>query len=193
MLASIVASKTARLIATCVCPVVGAGTLTMAVPKVRNAVHRATAPHEYALPKTRERAVPVSIVAPCTTIGATPLGTGFPDVVPAAFPRSMPDGKVPLPTGPILALGPDLKPKSPGLPPAFGGPGNPGNPDTPPVVPGTPGFPGVGGVPEPHTWLQLLVGFTLIGGAVRMTRKQPTEEEQELLDRVEELRTDARL
>jgi len=190
MLASIVASRTARLIATCVCPVVGAGTLTMAVPKVRNAVHRATAPHEYALPKTRERAVPVSIVAPCTTIGATPLGTGFPDVVPAAFPRSLPDSKAPLPSGPILALGPDLKPKSPGLPPVTGGPDNPG---TPPVVPGTPGFPGVGGVPEPHTWLQLLVGFTLIGGAVRMTRKEPTDEEQEILDRVEELRTDARL
>jgi len=188
MLASIVASRTARLIATCVCPVVGAGTLTMAVPKVRNAVHRATAPHEYALPKTRERAVPVSIVAPCTTIGATPLGTGFPDVVPAAFPRSLPDGRAPLPTGPILAL----RPKTPDLPGT--NPGSPGvGPSNPPVVPGTPGLPGVGGVPEPHTWLQLLVGFTLIGGAVRMTRKEPTDEEQEILDRVEELRTDARL
>lgn len=188
MLASIVASRTARLIATCVCPVVGAGTLTMAVPKVRNAVHRATAPHEYALPKTRERAVPVSIVAPCTTIGATPLGTGFPDVVPAAFPRSLPDGRAPLPIGPILAL----RPKTPDLPGT--NPGSPGvGPSNPPVVPGTPGFPGVGGVPEPHTWLQLLVGFTLIGGAVRMTRKEPTDEEQEILDRVEELRTDARL
>jgi hypothetical protein len=174
MLASIVASKTARLITACVCPVVGAGTLTMAVPKVRNAVHKATAPREYALPKTRERiAEPVSAVAPCTTIGATPLSAGFIEE-PSIFPPSTPPG-IGTPLLPVAVSGPG------GKEPITDGPGGPATP------------PFTGGVPEPHVWLQLLVGFTLVGGAVRMARKKPTEEEQELMARVDELKKDARL
>lgn len=168
MLSSIVASKAARLIAACVCPVVGAGTLTMAVPKVRNAVHKATAPREYALPKTRERAaLPVSLSAPCT-IGATPLSSGYiedvPDVLrsgPITFANNVPGDRVLIPEDP---RGPD---------------------DTRGNLP-------VSSVPEPQAWLQLIVGFTLIGGAVRMARKRPTEEEEELLSRVEVLKKDAR-
>ena len=73
-------------------------------------------------------------------------------------------------------------------PVAVGGPGT-----KEPVGPDGPGAPPLsGGVPEPHVWLQLLVGFTLVGGAVRMARKRPTEEEQELLARVDELKKDAR-
>lgn len=159
MLASIVASKTARLITACVCPVVGAGTLTMAVPKVRNAVHKATAPREYALPKTRERiAQPVSAVAPCTTIGATPLSAGYIEDAPSLY--SFP-GPSDVPGTPIV---------------------------TPSRLPDDGKVPISGAVPEPQTWLQLLIGFTLVGGAVRMARKRPTEEEEELLERVEQLR-----
>lgn len=174
MLSSIVASKTARLIATCVCPVVGAGTLTMAVPKVRNAVHRATAPHEYALPKTRERAIPVSLPAPCT-IGATPLSSGYIE--------SLPDS---MRTGPIALANdlPDTRTFVPDTPRGI----NDGS--TPPSGDSTPP---PGGVPEPHAWLQMIVGFTLVGGAVRMARKHPTEEEEEILTRVEDLKRDARL
>lgn len=161
MLSSLVASKTARLITACVCPVVGAGTLTMTVPKVRNAVHKATAPSEYALPKTRERAaIPAAAMAPCTTIGATPLSAGYIEQgnVPYAYlpgRDSVPDSLLP--------------------------------PDRPRTLP--PGkTPVYGAVPEPQTWLQLIVGFTLIGGAVRMARKRPTEDEEELLERVEVLK-----
>jgi len=141
----------------------------MAVPKVRNAVHKATAPREYALPKTRERAaLPAVALAPCTTIGATPLSAGFsPDVIP-----------YPPPGEPIV-------PGIPLQPTVFTG----GGPKTP-VEPGGP--PGIPGIPEPHAWLQLLVGFTLVGGAVRMARKKPDEEEQEILVRVEALKKDAR-
>lgn len=166
MLSSLVASKTARLITACVCPVVGAGTLTMSVPKVRNAVHKATAPSEYALPKTRERGVvPAAAVAPCTTIGATPLSAGFTEDVPyVGFP---------------------------------GGGDVPGSPyvDSPRSIPGGKELPGApptfGAVPEPQTWLQMIIGFTLLGGAVRMARKRPTEEEEDLLDRVEQLKKQA--
>jgi hypothetical protein len=186
MLGSIIASKTARLITACVCPVVGAGTLTMSVPKVRNAVHRATAPSEYALPKTRERlAEPISAPAPCSVIGATPLSAGYIEDVPTSlypFPGSPDVSGVP-----ILSTryrGPGTKePILSDLPPGGGVP--PGG-----VVPPGGGAPppGGGAVPEPHTWLQLVAGFTLVGGAVRMARKRPTEEEEALLERVEQLK-----
>ena len=39
----VLASNTAKLVAACVCPVVGAGTVVMEVPQVRAAVHKATA------------------------------------------------------------------------------------------------------------------------------------------------------
>lgn len=187
MLGSIVASKTARLITACVCPVVGAGTLTMSVPKVRNAVHNATAPREYALPKTRERvATPVSAPAPCTVIGATPLSAGYIEDVPTSlypFPGTPGVSGTPLIPTSYTGTGPKqpIDPSSPGVPPTSG----------PPIVT-LPGDPSVGGaVPEPHTWLQFLIGFTLIGGAARMARKRPTEEEEELLDRVEQLKKKA--
>ena len=189
MLASIVASKTARLITACVCPVVGAGTLTMAVPKVRNAVHKATAPREYALPKTRERAaIPAVAMAPCTTIGATPLSAGFSEDLPINLYPSPGEPIVPgIPLRSVAVNGPGVKSPFPDGP---GGPGGPGGPPGTPIGPGGPGSPGA--VPEPHAWLQLLIGFTLVGGAVRMARKKPDENEQEILVRVEALKKDAR-
>jgi len=132
----------------------------MTVPKVRNAVHKATAPSEYALPKTRDRAVvPAAAVAPCTTIGATPLSAGY--IEQGGTPYA-------------------------GFP---GGGDVPGTPyvDKPRGI-SDPRVPISGAVPEPQVWLQMLVGFTLLGGAVRMARKRPTEEEEELLARVEVLK-----
>jgi hypothetical protein len=140
----------------------------MSVPKVRNAVHKATAPSEYALPKTRERlAMPAAAPAPCSVIGATPLSAGY-----------MEDMQTPLSPGEPGITG------TPFVPTSYTGPGSKSE-----IIDPLPG--GGGAVPEPHTWLQFLVGFTLIGGAVRMARKRPTEEEEELLDRVEELKKQA--
>lgn len=168
MLSSIVASKAARLIAACVCPVVGAGTLTMAVPKVRNAVHKATAPREYALPKTRERmAMPVAAPAPCT-FGATPLSAGYIESLPQGYGPRQVSYEVP---------GGALSSASRGIP--IG-------------VDPLPASPPPSAVPEPQAWLQMLVGFTLIGGAVRMARKRPDEDEEGLLVRVETFKKDVR-
>lgn len=167
MLGSIIASKTAKLMAACVCPVIGAGALTMSVPKVRSAVHKATAPREYALPKERERmATPIATIAPCTTTAATPLSAGYSEDVPTSL-YPFPGGSTPVAGTPLVPL-------------SYGGP----TVKTP--IPTAP--PGGGAVPEPHTWLQLLVGFILVGGAIRVARNDLTEEEAEMLDRVEKLR-----
>ena len=58
MLKEVLASNTAKLVAACVCPVVGAGTIVMEVPKVRAAVHRATAPRAKPKPHREARAKP---------------------------------------------------------------------------------------------------------------------------------------
>jgi hypothetical protein len=140
----------------------------MSVPKIRNAVHKATAPSEYALPKSRERlATPVAAPAPCSVIGATPLSAGYIEDVPTP-----------------LYPGAPAVPGTPFAPTSYSGPGS-----KEPIFDPPPG--GGGAVPEPQTWLQLIAGFTLIGGAVRMARKRPTEEEEELLERVEELKKQA--
>jgi len=133
----------------------------MAVPKVRDAVHKATAPREYALPKVRPAAAePLAIADMPCVVGepALPMGNL---VLP--LPGELPDGIVP-----------------------------PGYVDVPPRTRSNPpGPPGGGGtVPEPHAWLQLLIGFMLVGGSVRLARKAPTPEEEAMLDRVDALKKD---
>ena len=77
MLKEAVASKAAKLLMTCVCPVAGTTALTLGVPQVRDAVHKAAQPRQYAKPKTRVRAVQEAEVqvaqaeTPCPTV--TPL------------------------------------------------------------------------------------------------------------------------
>ena len=56
MLKEAVASKAAKLLMTCVCPVAGTTALSLGVPQVRDAVYKATQPRQYAKPKTRVRA-----------------------------------------------------------------------------------------------------------------------------------------
>lgn len=158
MLSSLIASKAARLMTLCICPVVGTGTMVMTVPKVKQAVHNATAPRQYALPKTRERmpaAEPLSISAPpCPTIEGLGIQTGILEGIPG---------------GPTT-FGP----------PGGGGPGGPGGGIVVPPPPGT--------VPEPQSWAQLVAGFALIGGALRLVRRRPTEDEDALLARVDDLK-----
>ena len=173
MLASFAASRVAKLVATCVCPVVGAASLTMAVPKVRNAVHNATAPREYALPKTRERmpeAEPLALAAPCADVGTPNLAHGFVE------------GMQPVPDQ--YSVLPDTLPTGGGrLPFASGGPDDPGGG----------GNPGGGGVPEPHAWLQMLLGLFLVGGSIRLAaRSGEAPEDAELLARLEDFKKDVR-
>lgn len=157
MLSSIVASKAARLMTLCICPVVGTGTVVMSVPKARQAVHNATAPREYALPKTRERLpdAPIAMnVPPCPSFEGPGLQTGYLETPPAGLFTSLPPGG--------------------GVPPGGG------------TLP--PGGGGNGGVPEPGTWVQMIAGFLLLGGALRIARQQPSADERGLLDRVNGLR-----
>ncbi len=151
MLSSLVASKAARLMTYCVCPVVGTGTVVMSVPKARQAVHEVTAPRQYALPKTRERLpdAPLQIsIPPCPTVEGPGLQTGFLETPPVTIFTSLPPGGT-------------------SFPPGGGGGGG-----------------GGGAVPEPGTWVQMIAGFLLIGGAVRVARQAPSPEEAELLRRV---------
>jgi hypothetical protein len=162
MISTLLASKAAKVLASCVCPVAGATAVTMAVPQVRHAVHQATAPREYAKPKTRVR--PVSqppcpeapaLLAPDAPLAAVPLDIAAPEgVTPVAFgSRSTGD------------LGPGVGGEP--LIPIELGPGVPtdGRPTTP-----------VAAVPEVKTWVQLIVGFGLVGGATRLaySRERPS-------------------
>lgn len=155
MLKEAVASKAAKLLMTCVCPVAGTTALSLGVPQVRDAVHKATQPRQYAKPKTRVRATPeegvqvASAETPCPTV--TPFALSD---LPAVTP-------VPVETTPLQvaeAPPPDVAvPLTPRIfvPPSTGNP----NPPSP-------------GVPEPSTWIQLMLGFALIGGVARVTYRR---------------------
>lgn len=161
MLSSLIASKAARLMAFCICPVVGTGTVVMSVPKARQAVHKMTAPpRQYALPKTRERLpeTPLALsVPPCPVVGGEGIETAFVGTGP----------------GQLLASTP---------PPGSDGPGGG-------IYP--PGG-GGGAVPEAGTWLQMIVGFLMLGGSLRLARQRPGEDELRLMRRAVMLRRGVR-
>jgi len=151
MFKEIVASKAAKYLAACVCPVAGTATITATVPQVRDAVHRATTPRAVAAPRSRVRQAEPQAIA------ATPCVIDNPLILPTSL-ASLP----PFDLGPAGSLTP-LASALPGVPgglvPAGNTPGGSGenpNPPTPPSV-----------VPEPSTWVQLIVGFGLVGGATR--------------------------
>ncbi|WP_246152560.1 hypothetical protein [Sphingomonas montanisoli] len=162
MLKEAAASKAAKLLMTCVCPVAGTTALSLASPKVRDAVHKATQPRQYAKPKTRVRAPGAEGEAsamqmaaadePCPTV--TPFAlSNLPEtsVQPLqAAPQQLAEGPSPDVTNPI-PLTPRIF-----VPPAGGNP-----------VPQGPG-----GVPEPETWVQLVLGFGIIGGVARVSYRR---------------------
>jgi hypothetical protein len=161
MLKDVLASNTAKLIAACVCPVVGAGTVALAVPQVRAAVHRATAPKAKPKPrrearakprvrvpeKTRKDDAPVEMAAlMCQQplrLQDAPLQPAFNAPIAVAPSESPAIGRVYVPTGcaPVPGLG---------------------------IIPTNP----VAGVPEPATWAQMIAGFALIGGVLRTGRRR---------------------
>ena len=166
MIKSIAASQGAKLVAACVCPVAGSVAVTVAVPQVREAVHRATAPRAYALPKTRVRA-PEAVGAPA----AIPVQTAAasPPCVPVltASPIANAMPMLAMNTPSVGGVG-DLPRLASSAPiPGVGGGGIPFDAATTPITPLTPG------VPEPSAWVQMLVGFGLIGGAARYALRQP--------------------
>lgn len=178
MLKEIVASNAAKLIAACVCPVATTAALTVTVPQVREAVHKATAPRAYAKPKTRVR----KPAAPAQ-VAAAPLECPPENPVIMVNDRSIaPDFTLPAPFGgEEYAYNPPGGgpggPGFPGIPGRPGGPGGPGivvPPDTPPPPPPPPPP-----VPEPATWVQMLIGFGVIGGATRVTYRRERRQSSE--------------
>lgn len=159
MLQSMVASKAAKLMAACVCPVVGSAALTLSVPQVRDAVHKATAPREYAKPKTRVRApaaeVAAAAVAPCPTAVPVVLSSMELPMTPDAMMRPL---DLPPSNPPSIFPPPQINP--PFITPIVPRPG--GDP-TPPVVPL---------LPDATTWVQMILGFGLIGGAIRVSYRR---------------------
>ncbi|MBU3077202.1 PEPxxWA-CTERM sorting domain-containing protein [Sphingomonas quercus] len=162
MIKTIAASQGAKLVAACVCPVAGSVAVTMAVPQVREAVHRATTPRAYALPKTRVRQPDAPSAAPVQTAMAAP------PCEPVLTAAALNNPATPLAfETPSLGRMSDLPQLASRAPlPVGGGSGVPFL-VTPP---GGPVFPGV---PEPTAWVQMLVGFGLIGGAARYALRQP--------------------
>lgn len=149
-----VASKAAKLMTACICPVVGSAALTLSVPKVRDAVHKATAPRQYAKPKTRVRQpmaeVAAAAVAPCPTAVPVVLSSLELPIGPQAeLPPLALASRTPFPFGPTGPQGTPLIPRNIG-------PG--ANPEPPPPL-----------LPDAQTWVQMILGFGLIGGAVRMS------------------------
>ena len=163
MLKEAVASKAAKLLMTCVCPVAGTTALSLGVPQVRDAVHKATQPRQYAKPKTRVRAPEegvqvASADTPCPTV--TPFAlSDLPTVAgpPAASPPPIQVAEAPPPDVAVPLTETIFVPPTTGM--------NEGeNP----------------GVPEPSTWVQLMLGFGLIGGVARVSyRKNGTQPEGE--------------
>ena len=156
MLKEAVASKAAKLLMTCVCPVAGTTALSLGVPQVRDAVHKATQPRQYAKPKTRVRATPAaeegqqvaSAETPCPSVtpfalSNLPTATEMPSTPLQVAEAPPPDVTDPIPLTPKIFIPPSTNPPSGDAP-----------------------------VPEPQTWVQLMLGFGLIGGVARVTYRR---------------------
>lgn len=178
MLKTLASSKALKMACACTCPVVGAGTLTMAVPQVKQAVHKATSPRAYAKPKMRVRPKVTQAAAalncpPPVVIGVPMMTNGtFAALLPQEDGPIVPVGSLPdveaptrlaslTPVRPGPSVGPDFPFFGPRVPP-----GTPGVPVTPPDAE-PPVTPPVSVVPEPAAWTFLILGFGAVGYTLR--------------------------
>lgn len=169
MLKEVVASKAAKLIAACVCPIVGTAALTVSVPEVRERVHRATAPRAVAAPAARRAPAQAVAAAEAVCPTDTPIILASAPIAPYfAGPGALPPLALATPGGPGGGGGFAFFPPGPGVP--IGG-FFPGTRTPPPPTPPA--------IPEPGTWLQLVVGFGVIGGATRVTYRQQRQAAKE--------------
>jgi hypothetical protein len=161
MLKEVLASNVAKMVAACVCPVVGAGVVALEVPKVRDAVHKATAPkakkpQRTARAKPRVREVKDATDRPDQDIA--PLQTAMMCPQPLAFQNASLEPR----TAPISLPLPRIESR----------------PERVYVASGCPSVRIAGGdmgfrfatVPEPATWAQMIGGFALMGAALRTRR-----------------------
>ncbi|WP_445193101.1 PEPxxWA-CTERM sorting domain-containing protein [Sphingomonas sp. Tas61C01] len=137
---------------------------TAYVPPVRNAVHHATRPAPKAQPN---RARPQRTAAVAAPVPCPPAFANAPIVPQSTFAAAVPpDGVTSNYFGSPSSVGTIVGGGVPGSNVGGGGPGPGGGPGT--------GGPGGGGgetplpaVPEPATWSMMLLGFGLLGAALR--------------------------
>ena len=92
--------------------------------------------------------VPTGTPTPTPTVAPTIVPTATPTPTPTATPTPLPTGTpTPLPTGTPTPLPTAMPTPTPTVPP-------------------------VGGVPEPATWLTMILGVAMIGGARRRRRRE---------------------
>jgi hypothetical protein len=159
VLKEMAASQAAKALALCVCPVVGAAAVTLAVPEIRHAVHNATAPNA-GTPNKRAR---LATREPAACPDGTPIVMAGAPIGPIDIKEPdgltiLPDFNDPYPA--VHAVQASL-PSEGGFvrPEGSSGGGSSGGIPAP--------------VPEPATWLQAVVGFGVAGSAIRMaTRKR---------------------
>ena len=166
MIREFVASKTAKLLAACICPVAGTGLVTMNVPQARTLVHKATAPRTAAVSPIARKPIEPAAVVPCgkaEPILVIPQVAGLEPVPATPFDMPALERSLPATITPdrVAAAVPEFG-RSPSIIP--GSPGNPDGPGTG-IVPSTP-------LPEPASWAQIILGFGLIGATVRMAYRR---------------------
>jgi hypothetical protein len=162
--------STAAKAALCLCPpAVMAGTVAT-VPSVKRAVHHLTAPHHarpvhrIATAAARPAAEPVA--ADCNPVAPGPL----PAVPLVTYAAPIPAEPTEAASGAPGSTGSILAPQAPVATVGGVGLGSPGTTTpvvTPPVVTPTP----APTVPEPASWLMMIVGAGVLGAAVRRRRR----------------------
>ena len=159
MLKEVFASNVAKLVAACVCPIVG-GAVALKVPPVRAALHKATAPKPEREARVKPRVrVPIKRAVE-EQEDEPPMQAGL------MCPQPVMLGDAPL--QPSSFQLPDNAPPQISLD------------TTPNYVPdcGRSRFMvggirmGVGMVPEPATWAQMVAGFGILGGTLRAGRRR---------------------
>jgi hypothetical protein len=162
MLKEVLASNAAKLVAACVCPVVGASVVTLKVPQVREAVHKATTPKPKREARAKPRVRTPKKEATAKQDGERPVETalmcGDPDLLrrgplePSATSMiSMPAPRMDMPSPERIFVAHNCGPAQ--------------------FAAGIPGL-RVAGVPEPATWAQMIAGFSLMGAMIRAGRRR---------------------
>lgn len=163
-------------LALCACPPLVAVAATTALPPVRHAVHRATAPrHAHPVAHKARPSAPPCILRRATEASPLP-GDLAPELTSLDSARPIGEGLATLlsdvasPPQSNAGGGAGWSAPSAGYPIVIGG-GGPGV-----VLPGAPTNPGgpgspAGAVPEPASWAMMLSGFGAIGWMIRSARR----------------------
>lgn len=168
MLKEVLASNTAKLVAACVCPAVGATAVALKVPQVRAAVHKATAPK----PDRTARAKP-RVVEPKKPDDLDDRQLAMRDAALCPPPIMFQQGSIaprvetalqlPVPA-PVIERIVDTRYVD--RPIAVSQPCSPVSGINPAPPPPTEA------VPEPATWAQMVAGFALLGVTLRAGRRR---------------------